>query len=573
MRPLRTTLGKLGKLTTLFAIGTIGTASSAPSRCLAQEAAEVSRERIGDLVRQLGSGSDRGREEAGAALRKIGKPALPMLGEAAKDTDPEQGQRAQEVVRTIRRDEARAGIEAFLADVEGAKGVEAPGWVRFRASVGDREDTRRLFAEALRAEPELFVLLATEPDRLTEALRRRVSDLEAFIRIRERTENISGRIVGAHVTFGTLASVLLLAADPAATTEFDTDRGLYELTRHVVHRDRRGTYKEGSPHLRPTKRLVTAWVSREGDLSSVGLKYTLATETFYPDSLVETYLPLAIQFLRASGQSPKVKDRGQEVTTLPNLLPFAIRTVSARGNMEHIPLLVPFLESPADIGGIPYQGGMRTRKYEVRDAALGAIVRLSGRDPASYGFTRRNEGTPYEFLFFPTPVERNRAFARCREDFRALGLDQPPKYDPEPVPPPDRVVYDKGDTAGALLADPTDRVRIRVEGATVLLSDAGTGKPIGGDLLHERSLTQKGGMKVTCWAFSPDGKLVATGTGFHLHQRSGDVNDGRICVWEAATGVLVEVAPGRTGTIRGLAFKEDSRTLLFQCDPYEVDGP
>ena len=89
-------------------------------------------------------------------------------------------------------------------------------------------------------------------------------------------------------------------------------------------------------------------------------------------------------------------------------------------------------------------------------------------------------------------------------------------------------------------------------------------------LAHERGVN--GTAFVKCWAFSPDGKLVATGS------RCRDGSEGRIYVWDAATGTLAarfregEKERGGLGNVKGLAFSMDGKTVLFDAGEFEIDG-
>ena len=65
------------------------------------------------LIQMLGAEDLPKREESAAALRKLGRPALPALEKAAADPDPEVARRVRDLLQAIRRDFLRAVEERF----------------------------------------------------------------------------------------------------------------------------------------------------------------------------------------------------------------------------------------------------------------------------------------------------------------------------------------------------------------------------------------------------------------------------------------------------------------------------
>lgn len=72
-----------------------------------------------------------------------------------------------------------------------------------------------------------------------------------------------------------------------------------------------------------------------------------------------------------------------------------------------------------------------------------------------------------------------------------------------------------------------------------------------GDGTHELTLISPDGGEVEAAVFSPDGELVATGSGV----------SGHVCLWDARTGALRKTLVGHRGLVSGLAFSRDGRRL------------
>ncbi len=80
----------------------------------------------------------------------------------------------------------------------------------------------------------------------------------------------------------------------------------------------------------------------------------------------------------------------------------------------------------------------------------------------------------------------------------------------------------------------------------------------------------------TCCSFSPDSKCVVTGASFVKkyppHEDTLDTNVGRVEVWDAATGELVEKNPhGPTGSIHAVGFNSDGKVIHYDAEKFSLD--
>jgi WD40 repeat protein/serine/threonine protein kinase len=90
-----------------------------------------------------------------------------------------------------------------------------------------------------------------------------------------------------------------------------------------------------------------------------------------------------------------------------------------------------------------------------------------------------------------------------------------------------------------------------------------------GRLLYERP---EAGLNVLSVAFSPDGRLIAAGYG-----RYSSTEPGRLKIWEAAGGKEVHAITSPPGGVNSVAFSPDSRRVAMACSEvvelWDVAGP
>lgn len=99
------------------------------------------------LVRQLGDGDFKTRENAAKKLRAFGVKALPALQAGTRDPDLEIAKRSQEVLAAVRADARDALAKQF--DPTKAEEYNHPVWRRYVAIAGDSRAGRELFARII----------------------------------------------------------------------------------------------------------------------------------------------------------------------------------------------------------------------------------------------------------------------------------------------------------------------------------------------------------------------------------------------------------------------------------------
>jgi hypothetical protein len=118
-----------------------------------------------ELVRRLGSDIYREREDAQAALAKMGRLAKQVLAEAViSDTDPEIRLRASRLLPRANAADLQARMDTFLADSESKFDHDLPGLKSFRKHLGatEREKVRALYVEILKSPYNLEMFAAMD---------------------------------------------------------------------------------------------------------------------------------------------------------------------------------------------------------------------------------------------------------------------------------------------------------------------------------------------------------------------------------------------------------------------------
>jgi WD40 repeat protein len=137
--------------------------------------------------------------------------------------------------------------------------------------------------------------------------------------------------------------------------------------------------------------------------------------------------------------------------------------------------------------------------------------------------------------------------------------------------------FKSGDTTDALQDSPDKKYTLKVKGKTAQLYDATTNKPVGSKLRHEQSKHGRD-PDIKCWAFSPDGKSIATGAAIAIANNRIDLFMGDINIWEVPTGKLIanyrneHNGPNGLGPVKAVRFSKDGKIVYYQAKSYSFDG-
>ena len=143
------------------------------------------------------------------------------------------------------------------------------------------------------------------------------------------------------------------------------------------------------------------------------------------------------------------------------------------------------------------------------------------------------------------------------------GTQLPPPGNPGREPPVRfEISHAQGAKAGPL-ASPDGKLTVRLVGDLhAQIVEAVSGTPVGPVLWHSR---RRDRMRVHTWAFSPDGRRLATASS----EAEGEDTVGEVRVWDVATGRLLAAATDaqyELGWVHTVAFSGDGRAVVVHCE-------
>jgi len=297
----------------------------------------------------------------------------------------------------------------------------------------------------------------------------------------------------------------------------------------------------------------------------------------------EANLPLIIELLQ--GGEGIGTDSIHRMLIVEPAIEFAIVRLGRLGKKEHAGLLAPYLENPRGLRIQNLNQPYVNFTPQLRDLALAALLELQGADLTQHGFHHR-KGEGYFFNdhrasvhLFDTVEERNLAFSCCMKNYMELGLAAAPRYVPESS---ERFLLVVGDVPTSLETSPNGKTRLSLEGNKARLVDVVTGQQVGNVLAADkRKEGQKREFFFTCYSFSPDGKYVVTGSGLvetFPDKDTRDTNIGRVQIWDATTGELVQSHPKilairgvKIGSVRAVGFSDGGKTIHFEAAKFSID--
>ncbi len=317
------------------------------------------------LIGKLGSEDFTERESASDELTRIGISAFAALEAAAEHPDREVRYRSIRILGQIRELDLQRRLDAFLAGKD-ASDYSLPSWSRFGKTYGDDSQTRQLFVELTRADPELLQTLEQSPRQAAELVGQRMTQHQQAMQFGQR-----------QIGLGSLVSLVFVAAEPDVELPDPTMTMVLNFCQQQALRDALNNPSKSDV----AKKMLGALIRRSQDNSA------------YMAMLV------AMNYGLDDGMVPALKVLKNDANRVPHMSLYALMTVAKLGNESHLPLVEKLLEDKVVITRM--QQDKVIHDIQVRDAALATAVLLTKQDLKTYFANRADlQSTDPQQIFY-----------------------------------------------------------------------------------------------------------------------------------------------------------------------------
>jgi hypothetical protein len=324
--------------------------------------------RAEELVAHLGDPAYRDREKAARELLEIGYAARDAVLAGQKSPDTEISDRCKKLYPAIWRHDLDKRVQKFLDQADGPIPDDLPGAARWIKIAGDGKESRKLYAEMVKADPEPLLDIELHPERLRQAY----LDLVKNIRTRMMTRPVATR---TDVTMGPREDEVLLFFFLGAAGEVrpTTSAG---VTASYYYQFLSSTYlttQLADETNKPIRKLYAAWLEKE----RYSLVLRRAIDTAATNKIREC-VPVLLKIVA-------------DPTSLSTSRSAAIAGFGRIGTKDDLPQLAGMLQDKSLAGTVVING--EVWKVQVRDVALGAAIQLAGLNAADFGFEHRSQAT------------------------------------------------------------------------------------------------------------------------------------------------------------------------------------
>lgn len=338
---------------------------------LGQDAANVAadEQQIQRWVEELAAPNFATRTAATAALQKSGEVAIPALKRALTGAGSESRQRIESILKRLQQNTFDGRLHQLLERPNAAMAARLPDWERFTKTVGDDQESVEFFIRLLQAEPALFAISFKNP-----------ADLR--IALQKRSEELMPK-AGEQLDVDSFAALLFLASNDKVILRGATS---YNITTIMVNEYAAALkLDDGARYLK----LVGGWMLRPN--IAVGRPLNFARSHRLQQGPILARRTLA-GVLRAND--------GIE----------ALMLLKDQGTAEDIVLVESLFDqdnpnyNERSDRGVIFKGRKTDIQYTCcyGDLALAVAIAMRGKNPADFGFARRdpnvklfafNEGT------------------------------------------------------------------------------------------------------------------------------------------------------------------------------------
>jgi len=315
---------------------------------------EKSAAEISALIKQLGDESYSVREAATDKILAYGLPAMKLVEEGARHPDREIRYRCERLRVTLRDVDLQRRLEAFAADVKGEKDHGLPAWNRFADLHGSETESRKLFVEIFRAEPDILKAMQIDVKKATDIVSTRVFQLQQAVQTQQQ------------ISLGSVSALLFAGAEKDVTISDQSQQMIYT---YCYQQSLRDAVSEG-----PKKEVVRSLLA----------KYILRGEGW----VAYQGLHLAVQYDIKEGLEPARKLVASKGGGQPHMLQMSLLAIAKMGGQEDLKAIEELLDDKTVL--MNFQINNQRIECQVRDFALLSTLHLLAKDKD------RVKGTPLE---------------------------------------------------------------------------------------------------------------------------------------------------------------------------------
>jgi hypothetical protein len=355
---------------------------------------------IQSLIGQLGDESYATREAATEKLLAFGLPTLPWVEAGAKHPDREIRYRCERLRVMLREADLQKRLEDFAADTTGEKDHRLPGWDRFAQLHGEGPESRNLFVEMFRAEPDILKSMPSDPTAPRD--QKKAADLVAA-RVFQLQQSLRSQ---QSLSLGTVAALLFAATEKDVGLPEHPQQIIYSFCHQQCVREAIAGSK---------KDVIRSLLAKYATRGEAGTAQGLSLAMIYD---LEEGLLLARKLLESRGA-------GQ-----PHLLQMALLAISKMGTADDLSEVEALLGDKTVVMNV--QVNNERIECQIRDFALVTMLQLLSKnkealqgtlfekgDIKAFGFERLEanaaQGYASHTVGFTSDAKRKEVFERWEE--------------------------------------------------------------------------------------------------------------------------------------------------------------
>lgn len=339
------------------------------------------------LVEQLGNDSYELRERAREELARREYDAEEAIRVGLKSDDLEVRYHCERLLVDIREQVIQRQLDKFVDAAGTDEAFDFPAWKSLTDVLGDTRESRALYVEMYRAEPETLKAFVNDKESLGDHITARAQLLQ---------RNNRGQFLQPALAVGNVAAMLFAGCSQDLELGQGPNSQIYQLCYQQVFRDA----IQSSEKSALLKKLLARFVDHTNDYSAYQGLNLLQQHNMHQEAL-----GTAERLLDAEGRIAQ-----------PHIKQMSILILAKSGNADYMPRIEKLLDdksicSQTNINKVMY-------KTEIRDVALFALLHLSKQEPKEYGFDRVAPNPQLlvnvHTLGFKGDEDRNAAFAKWK---------------------------------------------------------------------------------------------------------------------------------------------------------------